>query len=97
MTKCKKSQVSFNASVRQDLLTAIHSRTRDVVELTPPRKIPLANQILEQKSNSEPRRVVDACRRRDVVDTVQDYRRRDEFDPRVGIPPLPEPEGNRKE
>lgn len=42
---------------------AVQRRAQHIVELAPPRKIALANEILERKSDREPRRVVDTRRR----------------------------------
>ena len=75
----------------------IHGGARDVVELAPPRKVPLPDEVLEDEAHQEPARVVYARRGWDLRDAVQDDRRRDVLDPRVWMPPLPEPEGEGEE
>lgn len=40
--------------------TAIQRRASDVVIFTPPRKVTLANDVLEHETDCEPGRVIDA-------------------------------------
>lgn len=76
---------------------AIQRRARHIIKLAPPRKAPLPDNILKHEPDGEPRRVVDARRGRDRRDAVEHDGRGDEFEPRVGVAPLPEPEGHGEE
>lgn len=49
----------------------IQRGTKHVIELAPPGEVPLANDILEEEPNREPRGVVDASGRWDVGHPIQ--------------------------
>ena len=72
--------------------TDIQSRARDIVELAPPREVPPLNPVLEDKSDRDPRRIVDTRRWRDVCDRVKRDRRADVRVPAVRVFALPVPE-----
>lgn len=69
----------------------IHRGTGHVVELRPPREVPLADEVLEYETYYEPRRVVDTRGRRYIADAIEENGSADEFDPRAWVSPLPKP------
>lgn len=81
----------------QRTLTAVHSRTSHIIEFTPPGKVLLSDKILEDEPDSEPRGVIYTRSRRNIRHPIEDNGYAHPFDPRVGVPPCPEPEWQRKE
>ena len=77
--------------------TDIHSSTRDVIEFRPPLEIAPAYPILEYEADKDPRRVVDASRRRSELHRVEDDGHRDINVPAVWPLALPVPQRNREE
>ena len=77
--------------------TGVHRSARNVVELRPPQKVFPPDPVLKDKPNHKPRRVVDACGRGDEPDAIEDNWGADVFDPGLGIPSLPQPEGEWQE
>ena len=69
--------------------TRVQCSACNVVKLRPPQKVPPPNPILEDESDNEPRRIVDAGGWGDKSDAVQDDWGANVFDPRLGMPPLP--------
>jgi hypothetical protein len=90
-SKPKSASMPFSTPQKK-ALTTIQRCTRHIIKLTPPRKVPLPNQILKHKPNRKPRRVVDPCGRWDVRHAVDNDRHADELDPQVWVLPLPQPE-----
>ncbi len=77
--------------------SAVQCGAEHVVELAPPRKIALADEVLEYEADREPRRIVDSRRRRDRRHAVEDDRGAHVARPRVRVPPLPQEEWHRQE
>jgi len=77
--------------------TRIQCSACNIVELRPPQKVPPSNPILEDEPNHEPRRVIDAGGWGNKPDAVQDDWGADVFDLGLGMPSLPQPEGEWQE
>jgi len=73
---------------------AIEARASNVIILAPPSEILLSNQILEDESCSEPRGEVDTRCRGYLGDAVQEDGNVDDWETRVGVLSMPEPEGD---
>ena len=89
----QEEEYSYQAEHRP----TVKCSTRDVVEFAPPPKVPSPDDILEDEAHREPTRVVDADCRRDERNAIENDWRADVFHPRIGTPPLPEPEWKRQE
>jgi hypothetical protein len=79
---------------RKKKLTTIQRTTQHIIKLAPPRKVPLADNILEHEANHEPTAIIDTRGRWDPRDTVEDDGGGDPLDPRVGVAAAPEPKGD---
>lgn len=75
----------------------IHSRTKDIIKFTPPRKIAPSNQELEDERNDEEGRIIDPRRGRDQRYPVEQHGDADELVPAVRPPLLHQPEGDRED
>ena len=73
--------------------TTVQGATQDIVELAPPCKVPLTNNILEHEADQEPAAIVDAGGGWDPGGTIEDDGSGYPFDPRIGVTATPEPEG----
>ena len=69
------------ANLSKKKRTTIQRGTKHVIELAPPREVPLSNDILEEETDREPRRVIDASGRWNVGHSIQDDGRTNPADP----------------
>jgi len=77
-------------------LTSIQCRTRYIIELAPPSKVFLPDQVLENEPHREPRRIIDPRRGWDARHATEDDGRANILDPRLRVTSQPEPERERQ-